>query len=202
MHEGTVPEERVVLLDPEGHAIGSAAKLSAHHADTPYHLAFSSYIVNAAGQVLITRRAASKKTFPGVLTNSCCGHPAPGEGLKDAVARRVRTELGITLREVSVILPRFSYRAVAGDGTVEHELCPVVRATASDERLSLNLDEVSMAAWLSWEECRELTGHSESSPWFRLQMEQLECLGRPSQWPEAPESSLPPALAHPSGLVR
>jgi isopentenyl-diphosphate delta-isomerase len=194
MSDLTTREEEIVLLDPQGRAIGTAPKVSSHHANTPYHLAFSSYLVDTGGRVLITRRARDKKTFPGVLTNSCRGHPAPGESLREAVRRRLDTELGVEAGEFSVVLPGFSYRAVAQDGTVEHEQCPVVRVTPASDALAPNPAEVAEARWLDWDECLRLAGSPESSPWFRLQMAQLARLGTPLEWPKAPESGLPPAL--------
>jgi isopentenyl-diphosphate delta-isomerase len=185
--------EQIVLLDASGAAIGTAPKVASHHRDTPYHLAFSCYAVDRAGRVLITRRALGKRTFPGVWTNSCCGHPAPGEGLRAAVRRRLDAELGLAGSDITLVLPAFDYRAVAADGTVEHERCPVVRARVNGDPTPA-ADEVDTAGWRSWEECVELAGHPEASPWYRMQLAQLAPLGPPSGWPAADVALLPPAL--------
>lgn len=186
--------EEIVLLKPDGTAIGTAPKLASHHGDTPLHLAFSCYLVDDAGRVLITRRAAVKKTFPLVWTNSCCGHPAPGEGLREAVRRRVRSELGASVDDLALVLPGFAYRATADNGVVENEQCPVVRAHATGS-LTPDPAEVAAADWRSWPDCVELSRHSEASPWFREQTVELRALGDPLDWPAASPEALPPALS-------
>lgn len=188
--------EEIVLLSETDEAIGTAPKVPSHHADTPYHLAFSCFLVDTEGKVLITRRALGKRTFPGVWTGSCCGHPAPGEGLRDAVLRRLRDELGVSARELTPILPSFRYQATAADGTLENERCPVVRAvTSSSAPLRLDPEEVEDAGWWTWDECVALAGRPESSPWFRLQVAELTRLGGPLEWPDAGTAALPPSLS-------
>ena len=124
--------EQVVLLDETGAAIGTAAKAEVHHADTPLHLAFSCYVFDEAGPAAADpARARHKPTFGGVWTNSCCGHPAPGEAIDDAVRRRVEQEVGLDPRRPALVLPAFRYRAVMANGVVENEMCPVFVATTT-----------------------------------------------------------------------
>jgi isopentenyl-diphosphate delta-isomerase len=186
------PTESVVLLDESGAAIGTADKTSVHGPDTPLHLAFSCYVFDAQGRLLVTQRASHKKTWGGVWTNSCCGHPAPGEDLTEAVRRRVGQELGLDLEDVRLALPAFRYRAVMADGTVENEMCPVFVATTTD-RERLDPDEVEDAEWVPWSEFRAqvLAGTCDVSPWC---VEQVAALpADPLTAPVAHATSLPAA---------
>src|SRR5690606_29263071 len=107
----TTSPELVVLVDENGVPTGSVEKFAVHTTDTPPHLAFAGHVYNEHGQVLVTRRALGKLTWPGVWTNSFCGHPAPGESMDDALARRAALELGITITNIEPLLPDFRYRA-------------------------------------------------------------------------------------------
>ena len=98
--------EEVVLVDEEGYARGVAEKSAVHHANTPLHLAFSCYLLNNEDHLLLTRRALGKKTWPGVWTNSCCGHPYPGERLERSVQQPTRDV---------VVEPRHDERVPAAD---------------------------------------------------------------------------------------
>ena len=139
--------EPVVLLDSDNNPIGHADKQYVHTKDTQLHLAFSCYLYNDKGELLITRRALEKKTWPGVWTNSFCGHPAPGESFDAAIARRAQVELGTKVADVITILPSFSYRAVDASGIVEYEFCPV-HAARIDAPLEPNPTEVMDYAWV------------------------------------------------------
>ncbi|MEE6272887.1 isopentenyl-diphosphate Delta-isomerase [Georgenia wangjunii] len=153
--------ETVVLLDEDGNAVGTAAKATVHTSSTPLHLAFSCHVLNADGDVLVTRRALSKKTWPGVWTNSVCGHPAPGEPFADAIARRARDELGLELVDITESAPDFRYRAVDDSGIVENEICPVFTARTTGEPVP-NPSEVMAYAWVAPAALRQAI---DSAPW-------------------------------------
>lgn len=168
-------DDEVVLLDEAGTPIGRAPKSAAHGPETALHLAFSCHVVNALGEVLVTRRALSKQAWPGVWTNSFCGHPKPAESLVAAVRRRADHELGIDLGDVELALPLFRYRATDANGVVENEVCPVYVATTNDE-VDPNPREVAEHAWV---EPHDLVRAVEAapwafSPWLVLQARQLE----------------------------
>ena len=166
-------EELVVLLDDSGSPIGTAAKATVHDAETPLHLAFSCHVVDAEGRVLVTRRALEKITWPGVWTNSFCGHPAPGESFEDAIRRRALFELGAELEAIEPLLPDFRDRAVDASGIVEHEICPVYRARLVGE-LQPNPAEVEEFAWTTPDALRAaaLGTPFAFSPWLVWQLEQ------------------------------
>ena len=186
-----VTPELVVLPDEDGRAVGTADKAGVHHADTPLHLAFSCYLFDGEGNVLVTRRALHKRTFPGVWTNSCCGHPAPGEPLEDAVRRRVEQELGTTVTDLRLVLPRFRYRAEQ-EGVVENEMCPVFVATTRDA-VRLDPEEVDDHEWVDWPSFRAgvLDGSRDVSVWCVQQLVDLP--EDPRSAPAADRADLPPA---------
>jgi isopentenyl-diphosphate delta-isomerase len=157
----TPPREEVVLLAADGTPIGTADKATVHTASTPLHLAFSCHLFDGEGRILVTRRALTKKTWPGVWTNSFCGHPGPGEDIEDAVRRRAADELGARIENLTPVLPDFRYRAVDAAGIVEHEVCPVYTATVSGE-LTPAASEV--AEW-TWTDPRALLTAVELTPW-------------------------------------
>jgi isopentenyl-diphosphate Delta-isomerase len=178
--------ELVVLVDDDGRPIGTADKATVHGPRTPRHLAFSCYGFDEDGRLLVTRRASDKITFPGVRTNTCCGHPAPGEPLEDAVRRRLRDELGLEVNNLRLVLPDFAYRASAG-GIEEHELCPVFTGTLVGEPRPRPA-EVDSCEWWTWDRFVEAAADpaSDVSPWARLQAPLLDGELRDGSEPGAP----------------
>jgi isopentenyl-diphosphate delta-isomerase len=185
----------VVLVDESGAAAGTQAKATVHHRETPLHLAFSCYVFDAEGRLLVTQRALSKVTWPGVWTNSVCGHPAPGEDLAAAVRRRTADELGLSLLGLTLVLPRFRYRAVMDNGTVENELCPVFVARTIDPP-DVARAEVESWQWLPWAGFRDdvLSGARRVSPWCVEQVAELAACETEAGWFRAAEwTALPEA---------
>lgn len=150
----TENDELVVLLDDEGEEVGTAPKATVHSQDTPLHRAFSAYLFNQVGELLMTRRSLAKLTWPGVWTNSFCGHPGPGESDKAAIRRRSVEELGLSpdaLSDIEAILPEFRYRAVDSSGVVENEICPVYIARLRIPATALNPmpEEIDQWTWVT-----------------------------------------------------
>ena len=164
-----------MLLNDDGASIGAAEKGGVHHADTPLHLAFSCYVFDPAGaRILVTRRALTKRTWPGTWTNSFCGHPQPFEAVADAVERRATQELGMQLTDLRLALPDFRYRAIDASGIVENEICPVYLATAASDPVA-NPDEVMD---LTWATPGDLIASARATPWAfsPWMVEQLDLL--------------------------
>lgn len=187
--------DRVVLLDESGAAIGTANKERAHTESTPLHLAFSCHISNSAGELLVTRRALGKRSWPGVWTNAFCGHPQPNELLTDALVRHGESELGLSLdpveNHVVLELPDFRYRAVDPSGIVENEVCPVYRAV-TDETPRPNPLEVVEIAWVQPSALAQSIGLTPwaFSPWLVLQVQSMSLFGAGAFSTDAAEPGL------------
>lgn len=195
------PIEEVVLLDEDGRAIGTAPKATVHSDRTPRHLAFSCYLFDGSESwLLLTRRAWHKRTWPGVWTNSFCGHPAPGEELGEAVRRRAAQELGVEVTDLRLVLPEFGYQAQMPDGTRENESCPVFVGRVVHQ-VSPDPEEVADHEWVSWSAFTDEVAHDarEVSPWCVEQVTQLVALEqRHGRLPTGDPARLPPAARLPA----
>lgn len=166
-------EEMLVYVDENGNPLATEAKSLVHHAETKLHLAFSIFLFNSKGELLLQQRAASKKTWPGVWSNSCCGHVMLHEKTIDAARRRLKYELGISGIELFELLPDFRYRAEK-DGIVENEICPVF-VGFSDAMPQPNPDEVGATKYMAWSEFLTLARNPSGgiSPWAREEADLL-----------------------------
>ena len=162
--------EHVILLDEQNKPSGMLEKYVAHTFNTPLHLAFSCWIFNDQGQLLVTRRSLHKKAWPGVWTNSVCGHPQSGETTEDAVIRRARFELSADITALASVYADFRYCATDPNGIMENEVCPVYAAQLISQ-LQPNADEVMDYQWSNLEDV--LSGIDATpwafSPWMVMQ---------------------------------
>jgi isopentenyl-diphosphate Delta-isomerase len=159
----------VELVDVSGAPVGSCPVADAHTPPGRLHRAFSVLLFDAAGRVLLQRRALTKSRFAGRWANTCCSHPAPGEDLIGSASRRLHEELGLhvdegTLRECG----QFTYRAAdPGSDTVEHEFDHVLVGRHDGDPVPLE-SEVHSWRWVEPERLRaELAAAPElHSPWL------------------------------------
>lgn len=164
-------KEEVVLVDEHDREAGSAAKLAAHEAGGRLHRAFSVFVFDSGGsggQLLLQRRAAGKYHFGGLWTNTCCGHPRPGEAVEEAAGRRLYEEMGVS--PALTRITSFVYEAFDPEsGLTEREYDHVFYGYHEGEP-SPDPDEVSSWAWVSTEDLfRGLSESPESyTPWFPL----------------------------------
>lgn len=142
--------ELVVLVDEKNNEIGTASKETVHTQNTPLHRGFSLFLFNSKNELLLTRRALSKQAFPGVWTNTACGHPAPKESVIDAAKRRLKDELNIIVSDIKEVWP-YRYRFADANGIVENEICPILMAHA-DINPTPNPHEVEEWKWMPWQE--------------------------------------------------
>ena len=142
--------EHVVLVDEQNNRLGLEDKYKVHTADTPLHRGFSLFIINKQGELLLQQRSDSKIAWPGVWSNSVCGHPADGETPQEAAKRRAKFELGIDIEldSIYLILPKYQYK-FEYNGIVENEICPVM-AVFGEFEPKPNPDEVKDTRWIEW----------------------------------------------------
>jgi isopentenyl-diphosphate delta-isomerase len=170
-------EEQIVFVDETGTPTGETGpKLASHNANTRLHLAFSCYIFRTSdNHFLLTQRALSKKVWPGVWSNSACGHPMPGEALETAIRRRAKYELGLAqLSNLRCVIPKYTYKTPPYKGIVEHEFCPIFIAYTNAEPRP-NPAEVEAYQWVTWPQYAQmLSDHAGNmSYWAKDQFKHL-----------------------------
>ncbi len=164
--------ERLILVNASDEVVGHLDKRTCHDNDGVLHRAFSLFIFNADGDLLIQQRAADKRLWPLYWSNSCCSHPREGESMDQAVQRRLAQELGFhtPLRFVY----KFEYQAQYGDLGAEHELCSVY-VGQFDAEVRINPTEIEAWRWMSRERLtRELAEQADRyTPWFHMEWQRL-----------------------------
>ncbi len=164
-------KKMVICVDELDQPTGSMEKMEAHLRGC-LHRAFSIFIYNSEGKMLLQRRAADKYHSGGLWTNACCSHPAPEEALEETIHRRLLEEMGFdcSLREIH----QFLYKASLDHGLVEHEYDHVFVGTYDGE-VFLNPEEADDYKWMSIEELRnDVCERPELyTIWFRIALEKV-----------------------------
>jgi isopentenyl-diphosphate delta-isomerase len=163
-------QEQVILVNESDEPIGEMEKMLAHEKGV-LHRAFSVFIFNTKGEVLLQQRALSKYHSPGLWTNTCCSHPRPGETTEEAAHRRLKEEMGFDCILQHKFI--FIYKVQFDNGLYEHELDHVYTGVYEEEP-SINPDEVNMYKWMKWEQLLEDVNKNmaDYTFWLRQILEQ------------------------------
>ena len=164
-------DELLILVDREDNELGFASKAECHSGSGLLHRAFSVFIFNPSGQVLLQQRSRQKELWGLYWSNSCCSHPRQGEQIESAANRRVMEELSIDC-ELHYLYKFFYQESFETKGS-EHELCSVF-VGRYDGEVSININEIADWKFIDTEELsRSIDQHPEKyTPW--LQSEWLE----------------------------
>lgn len=156
----------VILVDENDQPKGVMEKLEAHQKGL-LHRAFSVFILNKVGQMLLQRRALSKYHSPGLWTNACCSHPAPGETTLHAAQRRLVEEMGFTCALTEI--ESFVYRTEFDNGLIEHEFDHIFLGEYNG-RISPDKDEVEEYQWYDISEIDKLleSQSDQFTSWFKI----------------------------------
>ena len=167
------PNERLILVDERDSALGDVGKLDCHLGGGQLHRAFSLHVINSKREVLLQCRSRQKLLWPGFWSNSCCSHPRSGETLEDAVHRRAKEELGLTL-EIKYLY-KFRYKARYLNVGTEKEICSVF-VGYSDEDPIPNPNELSDWQYVKSDAVdkalKRMPGYY--TPWFRMEWARLQ----------------------------
>ena len=165
-------DELLILVDSNDQEIGQLDKATCHDGDGVLHRAFSAFVFNSAGELLLQQRAAEKRLWGGFWSNSCCSHPRAGETMDEAVERRLAQELGMQV--AMRFAYKFEYQATFGAEGSEHELCWVY-VGESDGNPVVNGNEIAATRWISVAELSDSLASEPDrfTPWFLLEWQQL-----------------------------
>ena len=170
-------QKLVILVDKQGEITGYEEKLKAHQKGM-LHLAFSVFIMNSSGEMLIQQRANGKYHFAGMWSNTCCSHPFPGENVVEAAHRRLKEEMGFDTQ----LTPAFSFIYQVTDtksGLTEHELDHVFTGIYDGE-VKPDTQEIQDYRWITPVSLyKQIVAHPSSfTEWFKIGLNRLKEQGK------------------------
>ena len=164
--------EELILVDALDRVLGHASKAACHDGEGVLHRAFSLFVFNPDGALLLQQRSAGKRLWPGYWANTCCSHPRRGESLDVAAQRRLQQEMGMRC-ELRYVY-KFQYQARYGTSGSEHELCSVFVGT-TDAPVQPNRTEVAAWRFILPEalDTEMATSAAQFTPWLQLEWQRL-----------------------------
>ncbi len=165
-------DEPLILVNEKDEIIGYESKLACHLGTGILHRAFSIFIFNPKGELLLQKRSEQKWLWPLFWSNSVCSHPRKGESMEIATERRLQEELGFSVP--LKYLYKFQYQAQFGEKGAENEVCSVFIG-AYDGTVKPNENEIAEWRFISAEELdAEISRNGSSfSPWFKMEWERI-----------------------------
>ena len=168
-----LPTDTLILVDDQDNEIGSCEKVDCHLGQGKLHRAFSVFLFNPEGKVLLQQRSENKMLWGGYWANSCCSHPRLGESTDDAAIRRIQEELGVNCE--LQYLYKFVYHATFGEAGSEHENCWVY-AGHFNGQINVNEYEIAATRFVTpGELTAELATNGDNySPWLKLEWARIQ----------------------------
>ena len=165
-------DEPLILVNSQDEVLGHEEKHPCHNGEGMLHRAFSIFIFNSRGELLIQQRSEQKRLWPMFWANTCCSHPRRGEETPSAADRRLREELSMKA-ELQYVY-KFEYQATFGELGSENELCWVF-VGRSDDAADLNLNEVNELRYISPEalDAEMETNPEKFTPWLKMEWKKL-----------------------------
>ncbi|MEM7430822.1 MAG: isopentenyl-diphosphate Delta-isomerase [Pseudomonadota bacterium] len=164
--------EELILVTGDDQEDGYLSKAECHDGAGILHRAFSVFLFNADGELLLQQRSAGKRLWPGFWSNTCCSHPRRGESMAIATQRRLDDELNIET-DLEYIY-KFTYQARFGELGSEHELCYVYLGRVDSEVVP-NAEEISATRWVPANEVADVLAATpdDYTPWFQMEWQTL-----------------------------
>ncbi len=170
-------DETLILVDESDREIGHMDKGACHDGDGVLHRAFSLFIFNPSGELLLQQRSAEKRLWPLFWSNTCCSHPRRGESTEVATKRRLAQELGMASQLHHLFT--FQYQAPYLDLGSENEVCSVFVGLCSGPPRH-NIHEIAAVRWISAADLdQEIDARPEIfTPWFMLEWPRVQSVFR------------------------
>jgi isopentenyl-diphosphate delta-isomerase len=165
--------ERLICVDNNDNITGYKSKAECHNGEGILHRAFSLFIFNENLQVIMQKRAATKRLWPLIWSNSCCSHPREGETTDIAISRRLFEELG--LKAKLHFLYKFQYQARWKNVGSENELCSVYIGK-TNKKPEINDTEIAAWHWISRPDLNKdlIENPQKYSPWFKMEWKEIQ----------------------------